>query len=128
VKAIAVSVLLVAGLVACDREDPALTREGSASLSAQVSDARRAAATGDYEGATQLLDAVDGIVADLRRTDEISDARADDVRVAVGDAREAVAQYAATTTTTTTTTTQPERDEDDDDRGRDNQQDESGDD
>jgi hypothetical protein len=125
-KASMLAVLVLAPLSACGTEHPALTESAATTLAAQVAEARAAAASGDYDQASELLDQVDGTVAELRATGEISDARADDVLGATGAARDALTAYAATTTTasTTTTTTEPEGDENDN-RGRDKKQDEN---
>jgi hypothetical protein len=78
---------------------------GAQLLDAQVAAARDAARGGDYARATTLLHAVDDSVQHLRARELISDRRAIEILVALGDTQDALRGYVATSKRTTTTTT-----------------------
>ena len=71
--------------------------------------ARSAVASGDSARGRALLDQVDQTVAQLEADDDISAARADEVRAALGDVRAGIDAWVASTSTTTLppTTTPP---------------------
>jgi hypothetical protein len=83
---------------------PGIDPRGAALLDAQVAAARDAARHGDFARATTLLHAVDDSVQSLRAREMISDRRAIEVLVALGDTQDALRGYVATSKPTTTTT------------------------
>lgn len=131
-RALGFAFVLAAVVVAgCGDDGRDVSAEGAAALSEQVVAARTAIATGDAARGDDLLGQIESTVTALQEADDITEARADEVRAAVDEVRTGLDAWVATSTTTTTTTTPPttvrERD-DNDERGNGDGKEKNGDD
>lgn len=104
---IATVVVAAALLSSCGGDHRAIDANGKRLLNAEIAGARQAAAAGDMTKASALLTAVDDTVHGLRARDMITDQRAAEILAALGDAQDALRNYANATSTSTTATPAP---------------------
>jgi hypothetical protein len=97
--AVALVVASATSMVACGGSSRAIDPRGAQLLEAEVALARQAVATGDLNRASTLLRAVEDTVGGLRAQRKISDRRAAEVLVALGDVEDSLRTWVSTSTT-----------------------------
>jgi hypothetical protein len=100
VRGVAAAALVALLFASCAHDAGSIDRAGASLLSAEVDAARQAVSQRDLPRASELLQAVEDIVAGLRKQHKISDTRAAQVLAALGEVQDALRAWVSTTTTT----------------------------